>query len=54
LEISFEVPVDRDQAQTKMDEARSEPEELDLEEMVSLSRVRRVERIREGASNPLR
>jgi hypothetical protein len=37
LEISFEVPVDRDQAQTKMDETRSGLKELGLDDTASLS-----------------
>jgi hypothetical protein len=37
LEITFEVPVDRDQAQAKMDETRSGLKELGLDDTASLS-----------------
>jgi hypothetical protein len=37
LEVSFEVPLDRDQAQSKADETRSGLKELGLDDTTSLS-----------------
>ena len=37
LEVSFEVPIDRDQAQSKADETRSGLKELGLDDTASLS-----------------
>lgn len=37
LEVSFEIPIDRDQAQSKADETRSGLKELGLDDNASLS-----------------